>query len=46
MVLQLYFREELNLEEIGQVLGVSAARVCQVKAGALKALKAKLTLPC
>ncbi len=46
MVLQLYFREELNLEEIGQVLGVSAARVCQVKAGALKTLKKKLTLPC
>ncbi|CAM3256271.1 RNA polymerase sigma 28 subunit FliA/WhiG [Sphingomonas antarctica] len=46
MVLQLYFREELNLEEIGQVLGVSAARVCQVKAAALKALKKKLTLPC
>lgn len=46
MVLQLYFREELNLEEIGQVLGVSAARVCQVKASALKTLKKKLTLPC
>jgi RNA polymerase sigma factor for flagellar operon FliA len=46
MVLQLYFREELNLEEIGQVLGVSAARVCQVKAAALKSLKKKLTLPC
>ncbi len=45
MVLQLYFREELNLEEIGQVLGVSAARVCQVKAAALKSLKKKLTLP-
>ncbi len=44
MVLQLYFREELNLEEIGQVLGVSAARVCQVKAGAIARLKAKLTL--
>jgi RNA polymerase sigma factor for flagellar operon FliA len=46
MVLQLYFREELNLEEIGQVLGVSAARVCQLKAAALKTLKKKLTLPC
>jgi RNA polymerase sigma factor for flagellar operon FliA len=35
MVLQLYFVEELNLEEIGQVLGVGAARVCQIKKAAL-----------
>lgn len=34
-VLQLYFVEELNLEEIGQVLGVGAARVCQIKKAAL-----------
>ena len=31
-VIQLYYVEELNLEEIGQVLGVGAARVCQIKA--------------
>ncbi|MFQ3594510.1 MAG: RNA polymerase sigma factor FliA [Sphingomonadaceae bacterium] len=35
MVLQLYFVEEMNLEEIGQVLGVGAARVCQIKKAAL-----------
>lgn len=35
MVLQLYFVEELNLEEIGQTLGVGAARVCQIKKTAL-----------
>lgn len=34
-VLQLYFVDELNLEEIGQVLGVGAARVCQIKKVAL-----------
>lgn len=34
-VLQLYFVEELNLEEIGQTLGVGAARVCQIKKSAL-----------
>ena len=34
MVVQLYYVEELNLEEIGQVLGVGAARVCQLKAAA------------
>lgn len=35
MVLQLYFVEELNLEEIGQTLGVGAARICQIKKAAL-----------
>ena len=33
-VIQLYYVEELNLEEIGQVLGVGAARVCQIKKSA------------
>ncbi len=33
-VIQLYYVEELNLEEIGQVLGVGAARVCQIKSAA------------
>jgi RNA polymerase sigma factor FliA len=35
MVLQLYFVEELNLDEIGETLGVGAARVCQIKKVAL-----------
>jgi RNA polymerase sigma factor FliA len=39
LVIQLYHVEELNLEEIGQVLGVGAARVCQIKASALAKLK-------
>ncbi|MFM8498642.1 MAG: sigma-70 family RNA polymerase sigma factor [Chakrabartia sp.] len=34
-VLQLYFVEELNLDEIGIILGVGAARVCQIKRSAL-----------
>jgi RNA polymerase sigma factor for flagellar operon FliA len=34
-VLQLYFVEELNLDEIGATLGVGAARVCQIKKAAL-----------
>lgn len=42
MVLQLYFVEELNLEEIGQVLGVGAARICQIKKAALGKLRGKL----
>jgi RNA polymerase sigma factor for flagellar operon FliA len=42
MVLQLYFVEELNLDEIGQVLDIGAARVCQIKKAALDKLRAKL----
>jgi len=38
-VIQLYYVEELNLEEIGQVLGVGAARICQIKAAAHARLK-------
>ena len=42
MVVQLYYVEELNLEEIGEVLGVGAARVCQIKASAHARLKKAL----
>jgi RNA polymerase sigma factor FliA len=42
IVIQLYYVEELNLEEIGQVLGVGAARVCQIKASAHARLKKAL----
>jgi RNA polymerase sigma factor FliA len=41
-VVQLYYVEELNLEEIGQVLGVGAARVCQIKKSAHDRLKKAL----
>lgn len=33
-VIQLYYVEEMNLEEIGQVLGVGSARICQIKKAA------------
>jgi RNA polymerase sigma factor FliA len=39
MVIQLYHVEELNLDEIGEVLGVGAARVCQIKSAAHARLK-------
>ena len=42
MVIQLYYVEELNLEEIGEVLGVGAARVCQIKAAAHAKLRKAL----
>jgi RNA polymerase sigma factor for flagellar operon FliA len=43
LVLQLYFVEEMNLEEIGQAIGVGAARVCQIKKSALDRLRASLS---
>jgi RNA polymerase sigma factor for flagellar operon FliA len=42
MVLQLYFVEEMNLEEIGQTLDIGAARVCQIKKAALDKLRTRL----
>lgn len=42
MVLQLYFVEEMNLEEIGLTLDIGAARVCQIKKAALDKLREKL----
>jgi RNA polymerase sigma factor FliA len=43
IILQLYFFEELNLDEIGQTLGLKAARVCQIKKEALIKLKLSLS---
>lgn len=42
MVLQLYFVEDMTLEEIGAVLDVGAARVCQIKKAALGRLRGRL----
>jgi len=39
MVLNLYYVEELNLKEIGSVLGVSESRICQIHGQALLRLK-------
>jgi RNA polymerase sigma factor FliA len=39
MVLQLYFAEEMNLDEIGETLNVGAARICQIKKTALNRLR-------
>lgn len=38
LILQLYFIEEMNLEEIGRTLDIGASRVCQLKKAALKKL--------
>ena len=42
MVLQLYFVEEMNLDEIGLTLDVSAGRVCQIKKSAMDKLRQML----
>ena len=42
LVLTLYYFEELNLKEIGKVLGIGESRVCQLQAQALIRLKGKL----
>jgi RNA polymerase sigma factor FliA len=39
LILQLYFVEELNLDEIGETLGIGAARVCQIKKAALEKMR-------
>ncbi len=40
LVMSLYYDEELNLREIGEVLGISESRVCQIHGQALLRLKA------
>jgi RNA polymerase sigma factor FliA len=42
LVLQLYFVEEMNLSEIAEVLSISIPRVHQLKAQALKQVRAEL----
>ncbi len=42
MVLSLYYERELNLKEIGEVLGVSESRVCQIHGQALSRLRATI----
>jgi len=41
-VMALYYQEELNLREIGEVLGVSESRVCQLHTQAISRLRAQL----
>jgi RNA polymerase sigma factor for flagellar operon FliA len=42
LVLSLYYEQELNLKEIGAVLGVSESRVCQIHGQAMLRLRARL----
>ncbi|MBI3144117.1 MAG: RNA polymerase sigma factor FliA [Pseudogulbenkiania sp.] len=42
LVMALYYEQELNLKEIGAVLGVSESRVCQLHSQAIARVRAKL----
>ena len=42
LVMSLYYDEDLNLREIGDILGVSESRVCQIHGQALVRLKNRL----
>lgn len=41
-VMQLYYVEELNLKEIGEVLGVSESRISQILSAVVKKLRGRL----
>ena len=43
LVLALYYDEELNLKEIGEVIGVSESRVSQIHSQAAMRLRARLS---
>lgn len=42
LVITLYYQEELNLKEIGAVLGVSESRVCQLHSQAVSRMRGRL----
>jgi RNA polymerase sigma factor for flagellar operon FliA len=42
--MQLYYVEELNLKEIGEVLGVSESRVSQILSTVVKKLRSTLQI--
>ncbi len=44
LVMQLYYVEELNLKEIGEVLGVSESRISQILTAVVKKLRTQLQL--
>jgi len=43
MVMGLYYEEDLNLREIGEVMGVSESRVCQLHSQAIARLRARIS---
>jgi len=43
LVVSLYYDEEFNLREIGEILGITEGRVCQIHSQALVRLRARMT---
>jgi len=43
LVMSLYYDDDMNLREIGDILGVSESRVCQIHGQALSRLKTRMT---
>lgn len=44
LIISLYYSDELNMREIGEVLGVSESRVCQLHGQALARIRARTSL--
>ena len=44
LILKLYYEEDLNLKEIGEVLGVIESRVSQIRTKIILKLRAKLRM--
>lgn len=42
LVLSLYYYEDLNMKEIGSILGITESRVCQIHTKAVGRLRSKL----
>ena len=43
LVISMYYNDEMNLREIGQVLGISESRVCQIHSQATLRLRSRLS---
>ena len=43
LVMSLYYDEEFNLREIGEILGITEGRVCQIHSQALLRLRSRMT---
>jgi len=42
LVVSLYYYEDLNMKEIGNILGITESRVCQIHTKAVMRLRQKL----